>query len=86
MDKKGKTRKALTGWVCSNAPDKTAIVLVERLIKHPLYKKYVKKRKKFYAHDERNDCQVGDKVMIIESRPYSKMKRWKVVKVLERAE
>jgi small subunit ribosomal protein S17 len=72
-------RKKLVGTVVNNQTDKTALVLVERLTKHRTYNKYVRKRKKYMAHDPQNMCQVGDKVRIIESRPLSKRKRWHVV-------
>ncbi|MEW5914287.1 MAG: 30S ribosomal protein S17 [Thermodesulfobacteriota bacterium] len=76
--------KDLTGVVVSDKMDKTVVVQVERLIKHPVYKKYVRRRAKFMAHDERNDCHVGDTVLIRQSRPLSRRKRWRVSKVLER--
>ena len=75
----------MVGTVTSNKADKTVTVLVERLVKHRLYLKYVRRRTKFSAHDERNDCRIGDKVLISESRPISKTKRWRVVKVVEKA-
>ncbi|MEN3044705.1 MAG: 30S ribosomal protein S17 [Candidatus Hydrothermales bacterium] len=78
-------RKERIGVVVSDKMDKTVVVLVERRVRHPLYKKEIKKRKKFYAHDERNECKVGDKVRIIETRPLSKLKRWKVVEIIERS-
>lgn len=71
--------------VTSNKADKTVTVLVERLVKHRLYLKYVRRRTKFAAHDDQNDCQIGDKVLISESRPISKTKRWRVVKIVEKA-
>ena len=77
-------RKVLTGVVVSNKMDKSVVVLVERLVKHPMYKKYVRQRAKFMAHDERNECQVGDVVLIRESRPLSRRKRWRVSKILKR--
>lgn len=76
--------KALIGYVVSDKMDKTVVVLVERLVKHPVYGKYVRRRKKFAAHDETNQCRAGDKVMIRQSRPLSARKRWRVSKVLER--
>ncbi len=76
--------KTLIGTVVSDKMDKTVVVLVERLVKHPVYHKYVRRRKKFAAHDETNDCRVGDKVLIKQSRPLSARKRWRVSKVLER--
>ncbi|MFQ6016124.1 MAG: 30S ribosomal protein S17 [Anaerolineae bacterium] len=79
-------RKVLTGRVVSDKMDKTVVVVVERLTRHPLYKKVIKKAKRFKAHDEDNACRVGDLVRIIESRPLSKEKRWIVQEILERAE
>ncbi|RJX34437.1 MAG: 30S ribosomal protein S17 [Desulfarculus sp.] len=76
--------KGLTGVVVSDKMDKTVVVQVERLIKHPVYKKYVRRRAKFMAHDEKNDCHVGDTVLIRQSRPLSRHKRWRVSKVVER--
>lgn len=84
MKNRGMRRQVL-GTVVSNKMDKTAIVLVERLVKHKLYKKYVKRHIKFAAHDKENDCQVGDKVLITESKPLSKTKRWRVSKIVEKA-
>jgi len=84
---KGKAlhRKMSVGRVVSDKMDKTAVVLVETLVKHPLYGKYVRQRKKYMAHDEGNECKIGDKVLITESRPLSKRKRWRVSEILERA-
>ena len=73
------------GTVVSDKMDKTVIVLVERLVKHRLYHKYIKRRAKFAAHDESNTCRVGDKVLIGESRPLSRTKRWRVTEIVERA-
>jgi len=78
-------RRILEGRVVSNKPDKTIIVLVERYVQHPLYKKYYKRSKKFMAHDEKNECQVGDLVRIIEWRPLSRRKRWMLKEIVERA-
>ncbi|THB67176.1 MAG: 30S ribosomal protein S17 [Desulfovibrio sp.] len=78
-------KRSLTGMVVSDTSDKTIVVRVETLVKHPLYKKYIRRRKKFMAHDPENECRVGDKVQIIESRPLSRRKRWQLVKVLEKA-
>ncbi len=78
-------RKFLIGRVVSNKMDKTIVVSVERLVKHPLYKKRVKKTSKFKAHDEKNECQVGDIVRIAETRPLSKEKRWRLVSIVEKA-
>ena len=78
--------KQLTGIVVSNKPEKTIVVRVERVQRHPLYGKRIKKHKKFMAHDENNECQIGDKVLIKECRPLSKRKRWILVKIIERRE
>lgn len=75
----------MIGTVVSNKMDKSIVVLVERLVKHRLYKKYVRKRSKFSAHDEENTCQVGDKVLIAESRPLSRTKKWRLSKIVEKA-
>jgi len=79
-------RKVFTGVVTSNKMDKTATIFIERLIEHPLYHRVVKKSKKVLAHDQNNDCHIGDKVKIMETRPLSKRKRWRVVEITERAE
>ncbi len=84
MESQRKTRKVKVGKVISNKMDKTAVVSVIALVKHPLYKKIIKKRTKFYAHDEKNICQIGDEVHIMETRPLSKLKRWRIVEVLEK--
>jgi small subunit ribosomal protein S17 len=78
-------KRTIQGVVVSNKMDKTVVVLTERLIKHPKFHKYVKQHKKYKAHDEGNGCNIGDKVMIMESRPLSKEKRWTVREILERA-
>ena len=78
-------RKTQVGLVVSDKMDKTVTVLVERLTKHPVYKKYIRKRAKFKAHDENNACRLGDKVLIVETRPLSKDKRWRVREVIEKA-
>lgn len=78
-------RKLKTGKVVSDKMDKTVVVAIERLVQHPLYKKSIKKTIRFKAHDENNDSHVGDIVSIMETRPLSKDKRWRVVEVLERA-
>ena len=84
MKQRGMKRQ-MFGTVVSNKADKTVTVLVERLVKHRMYLKYVRRRTKFAAHDGRNDCHVGDKVLITESRPLSKTKRWRVIKIVEKA-
>jgi small subunit ribosomal protein S17 len=78
-------RKRLVGTVTSDKMDKTVVVTVERRYRHALYEKVVRSAKKYLAHDERNDCRVGDKVQIVETRPYSRRKRWAVEEILERA-
>ncbi|MCC6279751.1 MAG: 30S ribosomal protein S17 [Saprospiraceae bacterium] len=78
-------RKQKSGVVVSNKMDKTIAVQVERRLMHPIYGKFVKRSKKFFAHDEENTCKIGDKVRIMETRPLSKKKRWRLVEILERA-
>ena len=78
-------RKYRDGIVVSNAMDKTAVVAVVERVRHPKYNKFVQQTKKLYAHDETNDVNVGDRVRVIETRPLSKQKRWRVAEVLERA-
>lgn len=75
-------RKVKTGEVTSNKADKTVTVLVTNLASHPLYEKVIKKQTKLYAHDEANKCQIGDKVKLMETRPLSRLKRWRVVEIL----
>jgi small subunit ribosomal protein S17 len=78
-------KRQMTGTVTSDRMDKTVTVIVERLVKHRLYHKYIKRRAKFAAHDEKNACRIGDKVLITESRPLSRTKRWRVSKIIEKA-
>jgi small subunit ribosomal protein S17 len=78
-------RKERVGVVSSNKMEKSIVVVVERKVKHPKYGKFVKQSKKFYAHDEKNDCNIGDTVKIMETRPLSKQKCWRLVEILERA-
>jgi small subunit ribosomal protein S17 len=78
-------RKTRTGVVRSNKMDKSITVTVERRVKHPIYGKFVKKTTSFHAHDEKNECTVGDIVKIMETRPLSKTKRWRLVEVIEKA-
>ena len=78
-------RKMRIGVVKSNKMDKTITVSVERRVKHPIYGKFVKKTTSFHAHDEKNECTIGDVVKIMESRPLSKTKRWRLVEVVEKA-
>jgi small subunit ribosomal protein S17 len=84
MSERGK-RKVKQGVVVSNAQDKTIVVKVVRRLRHPLYGKYINKSKKFHAHDENNSCNVGDEVRIIESRPFSKNKRWRLIETVKQA-
>lgn len=78
-------RKLRVGKVVSTKMQKSISVMIEKTVKHPMYKKYYKKTSKFMAHDENNECNVGDVVKIMETRPYSKNKRWRLVEVLEKA-
>lgn len=86
--KKGeaKVQRSQVGRVVSDKMDKTVTVRLERLVKHPLYGKYIRRSSKVHAHDETNDCKEGDTVRIAETRPTSKSKAWKVVEVVERAQ
>ena len=79
-------RKVVLGKVISNRLEKTITVLVERRIRHPLYGKYVTKSSKFMAHDQDNTCQIGDMVRIMETRPLSKCKRWRLVEIVKKAQ
>ena len=85
MEEQKSNRRVLTGVVVSDKADKTIVVMVETLVKHPLFKKYIRRRKKFMAHDPQNDCGIGDTVSIIEHRPLSARKRWHLVKIMEKA-
>ena len=78
-------RKTRVGRVVSDKMDKTIVVAVEDHVKHPLYKKIVKRTYKLKAHDENNECRIGDKVKVMETRPLSKVKRWRLVEIMERA-
>lgn len=80
-----KTQRTVVGRVVSDKMDKTVAVAIERLIRHPVYGKYIRRTSKVLAHDESNDCKTGDRVTIRECRPYSKDKAWQVVNVVERA-
>jgi len=86
MKAKKPLRKKAKGTVVSNQMNKTIVVRLERHVKHPLYGKTVVKRTKIYAHDEENKSKIGDKVLLIETRPLSKLKRWRVVKNLNEGE
>lgn len=85
VQKTSGNKRNMTGVVISDKSDKTIVVMVETLVKHPLFKKYIRRRKKFMAHDPENACNVGDKVQIIEHRPLSRRKRWHLVKIIEKA-
>ncbi|HLR35647.1 MAG TPA: 30S ribosomal protein S17 [Tissierellales bacterium] len=78
-------RKTRVGRVVSDKMDKTVVVAVETFVTHPLYKKQIKKTTKFKAHDENNECKTGDRIRIMETRPLSKDKNWRVVKIIEKA-
>ena len=79
------TARTVTGQVVSNKADKTITVLLERKVKHPIYGKFVKRSTKVHAHDEKNECNIGDTVRVKEHRPLSKLKRWNLIEILERA-
>lgn len=78
-------RRVIKGVVVSEKMDKTRVVMVERLVKHPVYKKFIKRRKKFMAHDEKNQSNLGDTVTLMETRPISRHKRWRLIEIIERA-
>ena len=84
MEKARGNRKTRVGVVVSDKMEKTVVVQVDNLIKHPVYKKYIKRKVTCKAHDESNNCNIGDKVLIVETRPISKDKRWRVREVLEK--
>lgn len=79
-------RKKIIGKVISDKMEKTRVVMVEKLRKHPLYKKYIRHRTKYYVHDEKNESKSGDIVLIEETRPLSKLKRWRLIKILNKSE
>ena len=85
MTSQNENRRFVTGVVRSNKMDKTVVVNVERKEKHPVYKKYVRRSKRYHAHDGQDQCSIGDVVRLVETRPLSKSKRWAVVEVLEKA-
>jgi small subunit ribosomal protein S17 len=80
------SKRELLGTITSDKMDKTVVVTVDRLEKHPVFKKYIRRRTTFKAHDEKNECRMGDKVLIRECRPLSKNKCWRVVNIVERQE
>ena len=80
-----KVKRELTGKVVSDSRNQTIAVLVERKVRHPIYKKYIKRSTKVHAHDENNECSVGDTVRVVEAKPYSKTKCWTLSEVIEKA-
>ncbi|HMB31301.1 MAG TPA: 30S ribosomal protein S17 [Desulfohalobiaceae bacterium] len=84
-EKQQGNKRCLIGYVVSDKCDKTVVVRCQNIVQHPLYKKYIRRQKKFMAHDPDNGCQTGDKVEIIESRPLSRRKRWRLKRVIEKA-
>ena len=80
-----RTRASKVGVVVSDRMDKTAIVAVERMVRHPAYKRIIRRTSRFFAHDEKNDAHIGDQVEIVETRPLSKNKRWRVARIVTRA-
>jgi small subunit ribosomal protein S17 len=78
-------RKVREGWVVSNRMDKTIVVAVARRFRHPRYEKIIQRTSKLYAHDDKNECQIGDKVKVMETRPLSGLKRWRLAEILEKA-
>lgn len=85
METKRGNRKKMIGTVVSDKMDKTVVVRIERIVMHPVYKKYIRRRKKYSAHDGENQAKIGDRVLIIECRPLSKTKRWRVSAIVEKA-
>lgn len=85
VKKRTTSRKSRVGVVVSSKMDKSVVVAIEKRVKHPLYKKFFKKTTKFMAHDEKNECGIGDTVKIMETRPLSKNKRWRLVEIVEKA-
>ncbi len=85
MSESNSVERVLTGKVVSNSRDKTIAVLIERRVRHPIYKKYIKKSTKVHAHDEKNECGLGDTVRVSESKPFSKTKSWALIEVIEKS-
>jgi small subunit ribosomal protein S17 len=85
MSEQATVKRTLLGRVVSDKMDKTITVLIERQVKHPLYGKFIKRSTKVHAHDENNECRVGDVVRVVESRPLSKTKTWQLVEIVEKA-
>ncbi|HAY40635.1 MAG TPA: 30S ribosomal protein S17 [Gammaproteobacteria bacterium] len=80
-----RVERVLTGTVVSDSRDKTIAVLIERKVRHPIYKKYIKRSTKVHAHDEKNECSLGDKVRVVETKPFSKTKQWALLEVVEKS-
>jgi len=85
MENIKKNKKELIGLIVSDKMDKSVVVRVERFVQHKIYKKYMKRHKKYHAHDEKNECRIGDTVKIIETRPLSKLKRFRVSEIIKKA-
>tara|TARA_B100001167_G_scaffold107690_1_gene65964 strand:- start:211 stop:480 length:270 start_codon:yes stop_codon:yes gene_type:complete len=85
MNESNSVERVLTGKVVSNSRDKTIAVLIERKVRHPIYKKYIKRSTKVHAHDEKNECRLGDVVRVSESKPFSKTKNWSLIEVVEKS-
>ncbi|PIE62770.1 MAG: 30S ribosomal protein S17 [Desulfobacter postgatei] len=85
METTKKNKKELIGLIVSDKMDKSVVVRVERFVQHKVYKKYIKRYKKYHAHDEQNECRIGDEVKIIETRPLSKHKRFRVTEIVKKA-
>ena len=85
MNESNSVERVLTGKVVSNSRDKTIAVLIERRVRHPIYKKYIKRSTKVHAHDEKNECGLGDVVRVSESKPFSKTKNWSLIEVIEKS-
>ncbi|NDY72339.1 30S ribosomal protein S17 [Desulfobacter hydrogenophilus] len=85
METTKKNKKELIGLIVSDKMDKSVVVRVERFVQHKVYKKYIKRYKKYHAHDEPNECRIGDEVKIIETRPLSKLKRFRVTEIVKKA-
>ena len=85
MNESNSVERVLTGKVVSNSRDKTIAVLLERRVRHPIYKKYIKRSTKVHAHDEKNECGLGDVVRVSESKPFSKTKSWALIEVIQKS-
>ena len=85
METTKKNKKELIGLIVSDKMDKSVVVRVERFVQHAVYKKYIKRYKKYHAHDEKNECRIGDEVKIIETRPLSKHKRFRISEIVKKA-